>query len=67
LAGLEPFERQVRVAAAVEVADRMADRLAHPFHLMLPPLVQRELDRRRAESVCLRRRGAAIVEFDPFP
>src|SRR5437016_14419298 len=65
LAGLEPFECQSCVTAAVEAPHRMADRLAHPLHLVLPPLVQGELDHRRAEKARVRRRGAAVVELHP--
>ena len=43
--GLEPVEVEPRVAAAVQLPHRMADRLAHPLHLVLATLVQRQLER----------------------
>src|SRR5207244_2209426 len=66
-AGLEPFERQSRVAGAMETADGMADGLAHPLDLVLAPLVERQLDRRGPEEPGLRRRRKAVVELDTFP
>ena len=42
----------------------MADCRAHPLHLVLAALVQRELDLRRAEAAGLSGGGAAVVELD---
>src|SRR6266542_106435 len=47
-AGLKPFDTGARVAAAVQVDDRVADRFAHALHLVLASLVVRELDSRGA-------------------
>src|SRR6266581_7899903 len=41
LGGLEPFERQSRVRAAVEPLHGVADGLAHPFHLPVASFVER--------------------------
>ncbi len=64
----EPVETEVRIACTVEAADRMADRVAHPLHLVLAPLVQRQLDpapaRPPAEDTNLGRSGRAVVELD---
>ena len=42
--GVEPIEVEARVAAPVESVDRMADGLAHPLHLALSALVERQLE-----------------------
>ena len=63
-AGLEPFEGQPRVAAAVEPHDRVADRRAHALDLMLAALVQHELDPSRAESAGPRGSRRPVVELD---
>src|SRR6266516_7016293 len=63
-AGVEPVDAEARVATAVEAANRVADRLEHPLHLVLAPLVDRELDPRRAESPHPGRSAAAVVELD---
>src|SRR2546423_15188024 len=56
-AGLEPFERQVRVARTVQRLHAVADRLEHPFHLTVPSLVDRQLDSRAVHALPLGRRG----------
>ena len=43
LAGLEPFERQSRIDAAVQAADGVTDRLEHPADLSVSALVEGEL------------------------
>ena len=48
--GARPSSVEPRVAAAVQAANRMADRLAHPPHLVLAALVQDELDARRGRA-----------------
>src|SRR4051794_16692885 len=50
----------------LERLDPVADRLAHPAHLALAPLVDRELELARPDPPHLRRRGAAVVELDPL-
>ena len=42
----------------------MPDRLAHPLHLVLAALVERQLDPRRAEAADAGRRGLAVLEVD---
>ena len=56
---LEPVGRQPRVAAAMKVADGVADRLEHALDLMLAALVDRELDACRAESAARARARSA--------
>ena len=51
-AGLEPFERQRAVAAAVEPLHAVADRLEHALHLAVAPFVEHR-------ARCARRRSAA--------
>src|SRR5215470_9450973 len=46
---LEPVKRQPGVLAPVQATDRMADGGEHPLDLVLPPLVQDELDVAAAE------------------
>jgi hypothetical protein len=48
----------------VEVADPVADRLEHPLHLAVAPLVEHELDLRRRERAHARRRGDPVLEHD---
>src|SRR5205085_1464398 len=48
-AGLEVVHLDPAVARPVQAAHRMADRRAHPLHLVLAPLVQGQLDPPRAE------------------
>src|SRR3954449_10695195 len=45
LAGLEPFERQVRVAGAVQRLHAVTDGLEHALDLTIAPFVDRQLDR----------------------
>jgi hypothetical protein len=40
----EPCERETGVRAPVQAPDRVADGLAHALHLVLPALVDGELD-----------------------
>src|SRR6266436_9636162 len=63
-AGLEPFDRQARVAASVQSHDRVADGLAHALDLMLASLVQDQLELRGAETAHVRGRGGTVVELD---
>jgi hypothetical protein len=63
-AGLEPFERQARVTAAVEADHRVADGFEHPLDLVLAALVNRELELGRCEAPDAGGRGAAVVELD---
>src|SRR5436190_938386 len=63
-AGLEPLQGQSFIGGPVEVPHRVADRLAHPFHLPVATLVDRQLDLRRAETACPRGRGEAVLELD---
>src|SRR5207249_789392 len=63
LAGLEPFQGQPRVAAPVEPGHGVADGGEHPLDLVLPPLVEDELDPASAETARSRRRSAAVVEI----
>src|SRR5689334_536650 len=64
LAGREAAGVEARVADALEPAHRMADRFAHPPHLAVAALVQRQLDRPRAHAPNLRRCRHAVVELD---
>ena len=43
----------------------MPDRLAHPLHLVLAALVERQLEPRRAEAANPGGRGLAVLEVDP--
>src|SRR6476469_4274926 len=54
-AGLEPFERERSVAAAMQVLHAVADRFDHPPHLAVAPFVDRQLDRCTREPPNLRR------------
>src|SRR5271169_4029903 len=54
-AGLESFERQPGVPAAMQAAHRMPDRLEHALHLPVAALVDDQLDRVRAEAPDVRR------------
>ena len=63
-AGLEPRKREPGIRAPVQADDRVADRLAHPLHLVLAALVEDELDPVRAEAARACRRGAAVLELD---
>ena len=45
----------------------MADRVAHPLHLVLPALVQGQLEEARRDSAHPRRCGHAVVELDTRP
>ena len=65
-AGLDSVEREARVPAAVQASDGVADRLAHPLHLVLAALVERQLEPGRAEAAHPGRRGAAVLELDAF-
>lgn len=51
----------------MESTHRVADRLAHPLHLAVAPLVQRELEAARPHEASSGRSGHAVVELDPFP
>src|SRR6478752_8203640 len=62
LAGLEPFERQVRVAGAVQRLHPVADRLEHALDLTVAPFVDRQLDRRAGQALDLGRSGPAVLE-----
>jgi hypothetical protein len=44
----------------------MADGRKHALDLVLPAFVQRQLDPRRGEAACARRRRAAVFEVDAF-
>jgi len=66
-AGLEAFERQGAVPAAVQVHDAMADGLEHPPDLAVAALVQNELELRTPESAHLGRGSRTVVELDPGP
>jgi hypothetical protein len=65
LAGLEPFERQSRVAAAVQPRDRVADGGQHPLDLVLAPFVDGELDACAAQPAGARGRRRPVLELDP--
>ncbi len=62
--GVETVERERRVARTVQAHDGVADRLAHPLHLVLAALVQRQLDPGRAQAANFGRRRAAILQLD---
>jgi len=62
-AGLEPFERQAGVAAAVEAGHRVADGFQHPLDLVLAAFVDRELEPGRFKAPHPGGRGAAVVEL----
>src|SRR6478609_9667370 len=64
LAGLEPFERQVRVAGAVQRLHAIADGLEHALDLAVAPFVDRQLDRRARQTPDLRRSCPPVLEVD---
>src|SRR4051812_7696718 len=53
-----------RIADALEPAHGVADRLAHPAHLAVAPLVQRQLEAAGRQTAHASRRGRAVVELD---
>src|SRR5258705_12777501 len=65
-AGLEPFERQARVAASVQPQDRLADGLAHALDLVLACLMQRQFELRGPETPDACGHGAGGVEGFAF-
>src|SRR5438045_3839614 len=60
----EPCEVEPGVAAAVQAPHRVPDGLEHALDLVLPALVECQLDKARAEAARLRGRRAAVVELD---
>src|SRR5438067_13052098 len=66
-AGLEAFERQRAVAAAMETLDVVADRFEHPPHLAVSSLMDGQLDATRPEPAHAGRRGGPVVEPDATP
>ena len=48
----------------MKAADGMVDSLEHPLDLVLAALVERELERRRAEAAHPGRRRPAVLELD---
>ncbi len=60
----QAVDREPRVGRAVQTADGMADGLAHPLHLVLAALVERQLEPRRAEAADPGGRGAAVLQVD---
>ena len=62
--GAEVAQAQRPEGHAPQLDDAMADRLAHPPHLALAALVDRQLELVRAEQAHVGRRGAAVVELD---
>ena len=65
-AGLDALERQAGVLAAVEAQDRVADRRAHPLHLVLAALVERELEPAGPQAARRGGRRPSVVELDAF-
>src|SRR4051812_12414599 len=65
-AGLEPFERQTRVHAAVQARDGIPDCLEHPANLSVPTLVERQLDARLCQAPDSGRSRHAVFELDSF-
>jgi len=49
----------------VQLRDRVADGREHPLHLVLPALVDGELDAAGAEAPRLRRARRPVIELDP--
>ena len=66
LAGLEPFERQVRVAGAMQRLHAVADGLEHALDLPVAALVDRQLDHVLREPPHLGRSGRPVLELDSF-
>src|SRR5690606_18348503 len=72
LVGLERAPRartKLRIAQRTDAGahqphDPMADRLAHPAHLPVAPLVDDDAQDVRLDERDLRRRGAPVVELD---
>src|SRR6266542_3707826 len=64
LAGPEALDAEPRIAAAVQVDDRVADRFAHALHLVLASLVDRELDSRGAEEARAGGRRPAVLQLE---
>src|SRR4051812_31562853 len=64
--GLEAAEAQRPERDALERGHRMADRLAHPAHLALAPLAQRQLEHSGPWLAHLSRARPPVVEFDPL-
>src|SRR3954447_2012550 len=65
LARREPLEPERPEGDALELGDRVPDRVAHAPHLPLAPLVDRDLEQVGGEPLHPRRRGHAVVELDP--
>src|SRR5688572_1121998 len=64
LARLEVLDGETGVFAAMQAADGMTDRLAHPPDLTLSPLVEDELEPRGTESPHRGRRGRTVIQLD---
>src|ERR671922_358021 len=63
LAGGEAVEGEAGVLASVQPAYRVADRFAHPLHLVLSPLVDDQLDARWPQEARACRRRPRVLEL----